>query len=243
MNTKRTCAVLVIVFAITGFTLFSLNCYNDDETRVTIHIQRNDLAALGIQPEPEPGIIDRILNFFSTPAEAGATWSNMRTDIVLTVTSDSFGEKTFTLPANATSFTTTLPSGSDTVFTIRSWYLDSATSRDQVYWGGQINVVLGPGEQEISIQMKPMSWIWSASPSTGSVYLSWVTGGYTITINSYNIYRSSSINGTYDKIASNVTSYTDTGVVAGTTYYYKVSTNSSLGESILSEPSTPVTAY
>lgn len=248
MNIKKTLTAIILMLAFSGAALFTLNCYKDDETRVTINLVRNDLAAMGIQPEPELSIIDRVLNFFSTPAEAGATWSDMRTDIILTVTSDSVGEITFTLPANATSFSTTLPSGSVTEFTIRSWYMDGATSKDQVYWGGQVNVLLQPGDQDISIQMKPMSWIWMASPSTGSVYLSWVTGGYQTLYqpSSYNIYRSTSLNGTYDKIASEVTSFTDssaTGLVIGSTYYYKISTNTIYGESILSEPSDSVTAY
>ena len=52
---------------------------------------------------------------------------------------------------------------------------------------------------------------------------------------SYNIYRSASASGPFTKIASSTSSgYLDTSVTIGTTYYYKVSSVNSLGESGLS---------
>ncbi|MHA1347894.1 MAG: fibronectin type III domain-containing protein, partial [Candidatus Heimdallarchaeaceae archaeon] len=53
---------------------------------------------------------------------------------------------------------------------------------------------------------------------------------------SYNIYRSNSINGTYSYIDWAVSnSYTDSGLFAGTTYYYKISAINAYGESPLSD--------
>lgn len=231
--------IIPIIAAVLLITMFSSACYDPGDAVVTINIERNDLASMGIQPEPELGIIDRILNLFSTRAEA-FSWTDYRTNMVLKVTSGTIGEKIFTLPEGATSFTTTLPSGSDATFTI------TTESGGNLCWGGEITKFLGPGEQEMTIQMKPMSWIYNANSETGSVNLNWIDSFFPaeFSISSYNIYRSESIDGKYDRIAANITSFTDTtatGLISGRTYYYKISTNSIYGESPLSNPSGPAT--
>jgi autotransporter-associated beta strand protein len=61
----------------------------------------------------------------------------------------------------------------------------------------------------------------TATPSDGQVALSWdASGGAT----SYTVQRSTSSSGTYTTIASGLTTttYTDTGLTDGTTYYYEV---------------------
>ncbi|MBE1444736.1 bacterial Ig-like domain-containing protein [Paenibacillus sp. OAS669] len=70
----------------------------------------------------------------------------------------------------------------------------------------------------------------AAAAGDTQVTLSWATvTGATY----YNVYRSASENGTYAKIAANVTDavYTNTGLVNGTTYYYKVTAGNTNGES------------
>ncbi|NBC70852.1 hypothetical protein GT003_17775 [Paenibacillus sacheonensis] len=70
----------------------------------------------------------------------------------------------------------------------------------------------------------------SASGGNGQVALGWsAASGAT----SYNVKRSTSSGGSFSNVATGVTStsYTDTGVTNGTTYYYVVSAVNSIGES------------
>jgi len=65
---------------------------------------------------------------------------------------------------------------------------------------------------------------------------------------SVNIYRSTIINGQYIKIETVGASgsdivYQNSGVISGTTYYYKVSVSGSDGEGVLSNPYTVVYIY
>jgi fibronectin type 3 domain-containing protein/N-acetylneuraminic acid mutarotase/outer membrane biosynthesis protein TonB len=68
------------------------------------------------------------------------------------------------------------------------------------------------------------------SPTSSSLAISW-TGVSGAT--SYNLYRSTFSTGPYSQVASGLTStsYTNTGLSSGTTYYYKVSAVNSCGES------------
>src|SRR5207249_5037376 len=82
-----------------------------------------------------------------------------------------------------------------------------------------------------------------ATAGTGSVTLTWQTpasdGGSPIT--NYRIFRSTS-SGSETIIATvgNVNSYTNTGLTAGTTYFYKVKAVNVLGSSILSNEASVV---
>jgi hypothetical protein len=69
----------------------------------------------------------------------------------------------------------------------------------------------------------------ASAQSSSSISISWnsVSGA-----TGYYIYRSTSSGGTYDYLVStSSTSYTNTGLSSGTTYYYKVSAYNSYGES------------
>jgi fibronectin type 3 domain-containing protein len=75
--------------------------------------------------------------------------------------------------------------------------------------------------------------------SPSSIRISWnaVAGA-----SSYKVYRSTSSGGSYTYIDDSSTlSYTDTGLSPGTEYYYKVSANSTGGESVLSAPAPAAT--
>jgi alpha-L-fucosidase 2 len=69
----------------------------------------------------------------------------------------------------------------------------------------------------------------TATPGNGKIALSWnASSGAT----SYNVKRSTSSGGDYTTIANwSTTYYTDTGLTNGTTYYYVVSAQNTLGES------------
>jgi uncharacterized repeat protein (TIGR02543 family) len=69
--------------------------------------------------------------------------------------------------------------------------------------------------------------------SSGSITVSWsaVSGA-----SGYKVYRATSSSGSYDRVGDSAsTSYTDTALSSGTTYYYKVSAYNDDGESALSD--------
>jgi hypothetical protein len=75
----------------------------------------------------------------------------------------------------------------------------------------------------------------TATPGNGQVVLSWNASP---NATAYNLRSSGSIGGTYDIVASNLTSlsYTNTGLANGTPYYFVVSAINSAGESTNSAP-------
>jgi len=80
----------------------------------------------------------------------------------------------------------------------------------------------------------------ATAASTSSITVTWssVSGA-----TSYYIYRSTSASGTYEQVGtSTTTSYTNTGLTAGTTYYYKVAARASYGSSGESAQSSDVSA-
>ncbi|PKL17693.1 MAG: hypothetical protein CVV49_09890 [Spirochaetae bacterium HGW-Spirochaetae-5] len=235
---KNLSKLLIIVMAIISISVFSNSCYDDNgDAVVTIHLERNDLAAMGVQYRE--GIIDKILNFFSTRAEAGG-WQPTKTLVTLTVSSGCFNEQVFTISPTTTTFTTTLPSGCETTFTVTSSYDDIfMTYTFQKNWGGQTNLILTPGEQDIRIQILPMAFI--SGWNTVSHQVGWAepSGSSAYTIVSYNIYRSTSIHGKYNYIGSSTnTPYIDSAIGGTTRYYYKLSTLSKLNDNILRESMT-----
>jgi fibronectin type 3 domain-containing protein len=87
-----------------------------------------------------------------------------------------------------------------------------------------------------------------STPTVGDrfVNLNWnpptVSGGTPVT--GYNVYRSEAFAGTYTLIASQTgTSYNDSTVINGHTYYYEVSANNSAGEGGKSSPVVSATPY
>ena len=108
---------------------------------------------------------------------------------------------------------------------------------DSKYWAGGIGTYTRPnGSSEIwtktgSSITKPAtpSNVSASAASSSSITVSWssVTGA-----TGYKVYRSTSSSGTYSSVGDvPTTSYTNTGLTAGTTYYYKVSAYNSAGES------------
>jgi hypothetical protein len=233
---KNMSKLLIIVVTIISISVFSSSCYDDNgDAVVTIHLERNDLVAMGISPKHELSIIDKILNFFSTRAEAAPTWNASKSDLTLTITSDSFEDMQFTIPSTATEYKVTVAPGSNATFTITSetdW--DGGSINIQKNWGGHTTFFLIPGSQEITIQMLPMTFITSVSVST-DIWIYWATGGIHSSVQSYKVYRSTSINDKYSFIGSSLTGTFNHANPGGITYFYKVSTVCDLGDSILRE--------
>jgi hypothetical protein len=220
MKQKITGLLILIVF----ISMFSVTgCYNDNEARVTIHIVRNDLV--GQKPVQKKWFIDRILEFFSTAAY-GKWYDNHTDPLTLTISSNSFEDKVYTIPAGATTFSTIIPTGNNITFKITHYYI----SQSQMNWGGIITTDISPGEQDITIKMIPIiiilyhnccnyvGWMWDSTPPANA------TGYY--------IYRIAMVTPIGES------SYTDNDVtlVMDTTYYYKVSIYGSDGEGVLSDP-------
>lgn len=95
--------------------------------------------------------------------------------------------------------------------------------------------------KSVDIAVKPSSPknVDVSAKSTTSAVISW-KGGTNVT--GYNVYRSTTKNGTYKKVgSSSTTSYTDKGLTKGKTYFYKVASYSnSNGKQVISEYSAPV---
>lgn len=92
---------------------------------------------------------------------------------------------------------------------------------------------------EISVKPAAPTNIKAVSKTTTSADISW-KAGYNVT--GYNIYRSTSKNGTYKKVGNTTgTTYTDKGLTKGKTYYYKVASYvNSDGKQVISSYSSVV---
>lgn len=232
MKRNITCLLILAVF----ISLFSVTgCYKDDEARVTIHIERNDL--IGQKPVQKKWFIDRILEFFSTPAEASTppAWQSTHGNLTLTVSSSSFNDIVFTIPAGATNFSAIVPAANDVTFTITSTY-NSVKN-----WGGYSTLKLSPGDDiDATINMLPMMSL--IIEAFGTVYIQWNTSSVPSHVTTYKVYKSSNQNGPYifkGTVAGTGgdVGFSDSGVSFGVTYFYKVSAVSTIyGEGVFCDP-------
>jgi len=216
MNIKRS-GLIIAIFVITLLSagIFNSGCYlSDDETRVTIKLQRNDLGMNNYIPEKR--MIDKVLEFFSTPAYA-MSWDDTIGDLTLTVSSSSFNDMTFSIPSDAVTYSLVVPAVSNVTFEITS------ITGYGLNWGGHITLSLNPGEQEIAINMVPITKIISVNDYSDRIDISWDMVSYA---GSYKIYRATAADGPYSLIGTiGGTFYQDdsSGMVPGTEYYYRIS--------------------
>jgi len=235
MNFKKSgviISILIISFLTAG--IFNSGCYlSDDETRVTIRLQRNDLGMNNYIPEKR--IIDRVLEFFSTRAEAVTGWNSVIGDLTLKIRSSSFDEMIFEIPPDATSYTVIVPAVSNVTFEITSFINEGEPGDVPQNWGGHTTVSLSPGEQGITINMIPMTMITFVSGST-HLTVEWITEKIPSYVTSYKVYRADTEAGTYVYKGSGEVSFDDLDVDYGRTYYYRVSTVSTYGEGVMSDP-------
>lgn len=229
MFNKKVYGIMIIIALAAGISITTTRCYDDDkDARVTIHLERNDLANMGIQPEKR--LIDRVLEFFSTPAYAVAGWDSTHGSLTLKVINESSEELTYSIPTGATTYTVEIPSGNNITLEVTSYTTGGAVSTN---WGGHTTVNLGPGEQDITIYMIPMTIIIGAGGST-SLDVNWEPTSF-VTI--YNIYRSTSSSGPFALIGTDtVPPYNDTTALSGVTYYYRISIVNTSGEGIMCAP-------
>lgn len=209
--------IIMLISITTSVLIFNTGCYDDDKNaRVTINFQRNDLAVKDIKTDKH--IIDRILEFFSTPAYAVIGWDSTPGELTLTVSG--IETITYNIPSDATSYTITTTPAIGVTFEIISTTLGGNVPKN---WGGHETVTIFPGDNVVSINMIPMTQIYSVNIASG-LEVNFSTYAPTAWVDSYKIYRSDSADGPYSVIGTTAsTIYSDTTVVMGHTYYYKIS--------------------
>lgn len=235
MNIFRIVVVFIVLTA-SGILLHT-GCYqDDDDARVTINLNRSDLALLN-KPASNKRVVDRILEFFSTPAYAVSGWDSTHGPLILKVSGPSIDTSVFSIPQSSVSYTVTVSAVNNVTFEIYSTTTLNAVPKN---WGGRVTLSLLPGDQDITITMIPMTKI-STISGFGLMSINWepVSAGIS-NASSYVIYRSDSINGDFVKITEifNIatTNYTDPAVVIGKPYYYRISVDGINGEGLLCDP-------
>jgi len=230
MFSRKITGIMIILLLAAGIAITTTRCYDDkNEARVTIHLERNDLAAMGIQPQPEKHFIDRVLEFFSTPAEAASTWDGGHYDLTLSIICSSFETITVIIPAGTNQYSLILPTANNVTFTITSYY-DTGGFKN---WGGHKTLNLGPGDQDITINMIPMVYISNAFGGTSDISLEWYSTSASGNTQSYNIYRSTSSNGTYLFIKNVLPTSSPESTIdipSPGTYYYRITVVTTNGE-------------
>jgi hypothetical protein len=228
--------IIIVLFLTTASAaILSTGCYQDErDARVTINLQRNDLAENGIRQGKH--LIDRILEFFSSPLEASFGWDDTHGPLTLTVSGSNIDTLIFSIPQTAESYTLTVPAVNNVNFVIYSTTTLNAVPKN---WGGQITTSLSPGEQNLAIKMIPMTKVSTAG--FGNMTVSWepISAGIP-NASSYRVYKSDSIDGTFTLLIEifniGTTSYIDPAALVGVSYYYRVSVNGSDGEGVMCDP-------
>lgn len=240
MFSRKIFGIMIILLLAAGIAITTTRCYDDkNEARVTIHLERNDLAAMGIQTKKH--FIDKVLQFFSTPACAWSGWYYGIGELTLKITSTSFEEKTFLIPQSATTYTVTVPSAENVRFEVTSYITEGETGSIPKNWGGHSTLSLGPGDQDITINMIPMTLI-TGVDGTSPIEVTWITENIPSYVTAYKVYRSINVNGPYTYINSVTiigaltTSYSDSSISLGQTYYYRISPVSTYGEGVMCDP-------
>jgi hypothetical protein len=227
--------IVVLFLTAASGAILSTGCYQDEkDARVTINLQRNDLAENVIKQEKH--LIDRILEFFSSPLEASSGWDGTHGPLTLTVSGPNIETMIFSIPQTAVSYTITVPAVNNITFFIYSTTTLNAVPKN---WGGQVTTSLSPGEQSLAIRMIPMTKV--STSGFGMMSVSWepISAGIP-NASSYIVYKSDTVDGTYSKQTEifniSTTSYIDPAALVGVTYYYRVSVNGSDGEGVLCDP-------
>jgi beta-glucanase (GH16 family)/uncharacterized protein YccT (UPF0319 family) len=139
------------------------------------------------------------------------------------------GTKVGTVAGNVTTYTDTgLTAGTTYSYTVNAFNAAGLTSG--------ASSPLSATTQSGTTTLNAPTNVFSSATTTTSVSLGW-TASTSTGITGYNILRNGTKVGT---VASNVTTYTDTGLAAGTTYSYTVTAFNSAGAT--SAPSSPLSA-
>jgi hypothetical protein len=175
----------------------------------------------------------------AAPSNLAATWATMLNGwFKLTWTDNSSNETGFTIQSyNGTTWTTFATVGQNaTSYTRTGIAMPSGPYTMQVVATNPTGTSTPSNQVTFSLPTPPAGPTGlTATPGTGQVALTWnsVSGA-----SNYSIQRATASGGPYSVIKYNnpTTSYTDTSVISGTTYYYEVNWNDSAGGSLWSTP-------
>lgn len=230
---RRIVPILIAALFITGSTFGLLQCSHDNMARVTIQLQSVEEA----QYDQNATFIDRLFNIFSNRAYAQATYYNdVFNRVTIEVSGPDISTVSVELPPTAQSHTLEVPAG--TTRTIAIYAYDGDIPKR----GGLVTTALDPGDNgEISIPMIPIPQISDAFqfdfqlirvyPELVQLEITQVLG--------YNLYRSRTPDGEFNfrtNVQLDAQNYwIDDSVFEVGTYYYRVSINTEVGESALSQ--------
>ncbi len=242
---KRNLAIIFIALAMPGVTLFISGCefFRDGDVRVTINLVRNDLAFMNQKPAGKLHIVDRVLRFFSTPAEAVTPWETDHTgSLALSISGEGVNESVI-LPTGTTSYSTTVPSNVAVRFTVTHEYIADGSNN----WGGiHEGVFMSGTDAQITVTMLPILPVYSITGGSSSrnVYYRYIPIDLSSVVTGCRLYMAQSSSGPYTLVAthgyadmsSSVTSvFLDSTSVPVWTVYYKIAVYGPSGEGVLSK--------
>lgn len=222
---NRRIIVIAISFLFTVSAALTLvQCDHSGMARVTIHIQ-NDMYA-----QQDDSVIDKILKLVSTEAYALNAWTDHSSgEILLTISGPGMSTIETSLSPMESAFTTEVPAGVERTIQLIHDNGGLYAPEPRKPYGGKKTVTLDPGDNDVQIEMLPMTEISSVDPGS-MLTVNWVSVS-SVTINGYNVYRSLEPDGEYTFIgATGDNNLSDGDVETGKTYYYKVSVIGSNGE-------------
>lgn len=224
----RVISVLITVLFVVSMAFTLVQCDHDGMARVTIHIQNEAYAG------NQDSIIDKFFKIFSTEAFA---WSSLHGDgdgiLTLTISGNNIATIVTTIPPTQSSFTTELPANNEITFRLTFYNNDSQFNT----FGGQETVTLNMGDNDITVTMIPITIInWAVNVQDP---IGIIVGWDRLPVSGYNLYRSTSENGSYINVNQSLIvnpissptanpDYTDDATVIplleeGQTYFYRVS--------------------
>ncbi|RKP44493.1 hypothetical protein D7Z26_26650 [Cohnella endophytica] len=210
-----------------------------DDTMYYYKITAVNAAGESAQTSNVSAKTDKALSAPNTPTGLQASASGTASiDLSWAASSDATGYNVYRSATQNGAYTlrnTTAPvtgtSYSDTGLTDDTTYYYMITALNAAGESAQTSYVSAKTDKALSAPNTPTGLQASAS-GTASIDLSWTASN---DATGYNVYRSTTQNGTYMLLNTTApvtgTSYSDTGLSAGTTYYYKVTSVNSEGES------------
>jgi len=233
---------MLIILAVAAL---AIGCSDSNMARVTIVIGDHSIAKA-----EAPSLIDRVLSLFSTRVEA-AMWPSAHGALTLIISTGGAQILSAPIPTGATSFSAEVPAGNNLELTVIS-IADDGYGGLYTNYGASATIDLAPGDDTtVVLTMLQMTKIIYIDGNYGSsVELSWDSAENqgSATIEGYNIYRSTDLNGTYSLVGSKEGQYNTThsdylDLVNGSAYFYKISIQTTIGEGIPCDPSGTIYVY
>jgi hypothetical protein len=241
-----------LVFSLSAFILLAVflmpacDFLNNGDARVTIYFSQSGMALRQMKEPVEVSFLERILRFFVTPAEA-AMWDSSHPgsgNFKVTITGEGIN-RTVTLPAGTASYSATVPSEVNLVFSVIYSYGVTALITN---WGGRREAVLRPGAEAVmNISMLPIISIYGDTldqQQRAMILHDYVDSSLDMggVITEYRLYRSNVTGGPYRLVTTEPFAggaddivVTDPETLSPSQYYYRLSVYGPSGEGLLSD--------